>query len=88
VNVMTQPDPNVSLRHQLMSSFHKWSLWRSAFYADSLGLTHVLDRIEYYRARQANNPTKGYWKPAGLLEQLSRQGKSFTQWDGERAPAT
>jgi 3-hydroxyacyl-CoA dehydrogenase len=55
------------------------------FHADTLGLKHVLDRIEHYRARQGNNPSHVYWKPAALLEQLAGQGKSFAQWDSERA---
>jgi 3-hydroxyacyl-CoA dehydrogenase len=47
------------------------------FHADSLGLAHVLGRIEHYRARLGDD----YWKPAGLLESLARQGKTFAQRD-------
>lgn len=50
------------------------------FYADTLRLGHVLERIEHYRSRLGND----YWRPAALLEQLARQGKSFAQWDSER----
>jgi 3-hydroxyacyl-CoA dehydrogenase len=51
------------------------------FYADTLGLGHVLDRIQHYRSQLGND----YWQPAALLEQLARQGRSFAQWDSERA---
>jgi 3-hydroxyacyl-CoA dehydrogenase len=51
------------------------------FHADTLGLGHVLERIEHYRSRLGND----YWRPAPLLEQLARQGKAFAQWDSERA---
>jgi 3-hydroxyacyl-CoA dehydrogenase len=50
------------------------------FHADILGLAHVLDRIEHYRTRLGDD----YWKPAGLLERLAKQGKTFAQWDDER----
>lgn len=50
------------------------------FYADTVGLKHVLERIEHYRARLGND----YWQPAPLLERLARQGKSFAEWDSER----
>jgi 3-hydroxyacyl-CoA dehydrogenase len=51
------------------------------FYADSLGLRQVLQRIEQYHARIKSD----YWRPAALIEQLARQDRSFAQWDGERA---
>jgi 3-hydroxyacyl-CoA dehydrogenase len=43
------------------------------FYADALGLAHVLGRIGHYRATLGAR----YWQPAGLLEQLARSGGSF-----------
>jgi 3-hydroxyacyl-CoA dehydrogenase len=49
------------------------------FHADSLGLAQVLGRIEHYRARLGDD----YWKPAALLENLARQGKTFAQRDSE-----
>lgn len=52
------------------------------FYADSLGLAQVLGRIQHYGERRPD-----YWKPAALLEQLAREGKSFAQWDSERSAA-
>ena len=51
------------------------------FYADSLGLKHVLGRIEHYRSRVGGE----YWQPAALIERLARHGQSFSQWDSERA---
>ncbi|WP_116810156.1 3-hydroxyacyl-CoA dehydrogenase NAD-binding domain-containing protein [Steroidobacter cummioxidans] len=51
------------------------------FYADSLGLKHVLGRVEHYAARIKNR--KDYWRPAPLLEKLARQGKSFADRDSE-----
>jgi 3-hydroxyacyl-CoA dehydrogenase len=53
------------------------------FYADSLGLRHVLQRIEHYHARIQSE----YWQPAALLERLARDDKSFAQWDSERVGA-
>ena len=53
------------------------------FYADSLGLKHVLGRIEHYRSRVGGE----YWQPAALIERLARQGQSFAQWDSERTAA-
>lgn len=50
------------------------------FYADSLGLEHVLQRIEHYQARIESD----YWRPAALIERLVRQNQSFAQWDSQR----
>lgn len=52
------------------------------FYADSLGLNHVLGRIEHYSVRMKNR--NDYWRPAPLLEKLGQQGRSFANWDSER----
>jgi len=52
------------------------------FHADSLGLAHVLGRIEHYGARMKNR--NDYWRPAPLLEKLAQQGRSFANWDSER----
>lgn len=52
------------------------------FHADSLGLQHVLGRIEHYGARMKNR--NDYWRPAPLLEKLAQQGRSFANWDSER----
>lgn len=53
------------------------------FHADSLGLMHVLGRIEHYGVRMKNR--NDYWRPAPLLEKLAQQGRSFANWDSERA---
>jgi 3-hydroxyacyl-CoA dehydrogenase len=50
------------------------------FYADTLGLANVLDRIEAYQAKSGY-----YWKPAPLLVKLAREGASFTSYDASRA---
>jgi 3-hydroxyacyl-CoA dehydrogenase len=52
------------------------------FHADSLGLNHVLGRIEHYGGRMKNR--NDYWRPAPLLEKLAQQGRSFAKWDSER----
>ena len=50
------------------------------FYADTLGLPHVAERIRCYHERLGH-----YWRPAALIEQLAAQASSFEQWD--RTPA-
>jgi 3-hydroxyacyl-CoA dehydrogenase len=42
------------------------------FYADSVGLPKVLERVKQYRAQFGD-----YWKPAPLLEKLVAEGKGF-----------
>jgi len=46
------------------------------FYADTLGVSHVLERIRDYHEKLGH-----YWRPAGLIEQLAAAGSSFEQWD-------
>jgi 3-hydroxyacyl-CoA dehydrogenase len=41
-------------------------------YADSLGLAHVLAKVNEYRARLGD-----HWQPAPLLERLAAAGKGF-----------
>jgi 3-hydroxyacyl-CoA dehydrogenase len=43
------------------------------FYADTVGLSTVLARVQEYRARFGD-----YWQPAPLLEQLAAAGKRFS----------
>ena len=50
------------------------------FYADTLGLGHVVERIKYWNLRQGD-----YWTLAPLLEQLAEEGGSFAEWD-RKAP--
>ncbi len=51
------------------------------FYADTLGLPHVLERVGHYGATLGAR----YWQPAGLLERLARTGGSFGSWRDEAA---
>jgi 3-hydroxyacyl-CoA dehydrogenase len=46
------------------------------FYADSLGLSHVAERIRHY-----HNKLGHYWRPAGLIEQLESAKSNFEEWD-------
>jgi 3-hydroxyacyl-CoA dehydrogenase len=46
------------------------------FYADTLGLGHVLERIGRYATALGGR----YWQAAGLLERLARAGGSFGSW--------
>lgn len=50
------------------------------FYAGTLGLAHVRQRIEYFRLRLGDDR----WTPALLIERLARRGETFEQWDSER----
>jgi 3-hydroxyacyl-CoA dehydrogenase len=50
------------------------------FYADTLGLKKVLERIEAYHGRYGY-----YWKPSDLLVRLAREGGSFEAYDRRRA---
>lgn len=47
------------------------------FYADDLGLSHVLERIRSYQDRHAD-----YWKPSRLLAELSERGATFANYQG------
>jgi 3-hydroxyacyl-CoA dehydrogenase len=55
--------------------------WRGGpmFYADTVGLASVLDDIRRFHERDGF-----YWKPAPLLEQLVREGKSFADYQAGR----
>jgi 3-hydroxyacyl-CoA dehydrogenase len=50
------------------------------FYADTLGLPHVLQRIRHYHQTLGH-----YWRPAALIECLAAEGSSFEKWDKTRA---
>lgn len=49
------------------------------FYGDTLGLAHVLERVEHYHRLLGH-----YWKPADLLVKLAREGGSFEAYDASR----
>ena len=53
------------------------------FYADQVGLKNVYDKICEFRDRYGEQ----YWRPAPLLEQLAKEGKTFAEWDRERSLA-
>ena len=52
------------------------------WYADTVGLQKVYDRVKEFEARHGK-----LWKPAPLLQRLAEQGKTFAQWDKEKAGA-
>jgi 3-hydroxyacyl-CoA dehydrogenase len=53
--------------------------WRGGpmFYADTLGLPHVLGRIQHYQAHYGDT----YWTPSKLIEELAASGRSFSDRD-------
>jgi 3-hydroxyacyl-CoA dehydrogenase len=55
--------------------------WRGGpmFYADSIGLRHVYDRI-----REFEKELGARWKPAPLLQRLATESKTFRDYDAER----
>jgi len=46
------------------------------FYADTLGLPQVLERVRHYYEKLGY-----YWRPAPLIERLAAADSSFEQWD-------
>jgi 3-hydroxyacyl-CoA dehydrogenase len=52
-----------------------WPIYRGGpmFYADSVGLKHVAERLSFY-AKQTNDPSL---EPAALLKRLADEGKTF-----------
>ena len=50
------------------------------FYADSLGLGNVAERIRYYHEKLGH-----YWRPAALIKQLAAANSSFEEWDRQKA---
>lgn len=51
------------------------------FYADTVGLPRVLDRIRYYHEKLGY-----YWRPAALIETLAATKSSFEEWDRTTGP--
>ena len=49
------------------------------FYADTVGLDKVLERVEEFHERHGH-----WWKPAPLLRDLAEQGGTFSSWDRSR----
>jgi len=50
------------------------------WYADTVGLRKVYDRIRDFRAQHGE-----WWEPAGLLEKLVEEGKTFASLDEDKA---
>ena len=50
------------------------------FYGDTLGLKHVLARVEHYHAKLGH-----YWQPSDLLRKLAESGMTFMEYDQARA---
>ncbi len=50
------------------------------FYADTLGLSEVLQRICHYHKSLGH-----YWRPSTLIERLASEGSNFAQWDRNSA---
>jgi 3-hydroxyacyl-CoA dehydrogenase len=50
------------------------------FYADTLGLPHVAERIRFYHEQFGH-----YWRPAKLIGSLAAENSSFEEWDRARA---
>ena len=52
-----------------------WPIYRGGpmFYADSVGLKHIADRLSFY-AKETNDPSL---EPAPLLKRLAAEGKTF-----------
>lgn len=49
------------------------------FYADTLGLKHVVERLEHYHERLGH-----YWEPSGLIQKLAARNGRFQEWDQQR----
>ncbi|MBZ5604216.1 MAG: enoyl-CoA hydratase/isomerase family protein [Acidobacteriia bacterium] len=59
--------------------------WRGGpmFYADTVGLPHVLAKIEEFEKKHGSD----LWAPAPLLKKLAEAGKTFESWDKEKEAA-
>ena len=53
------------------------------WYADTVGLKKVYDRVLEFHARHGE-----LWTPAPLLKQLAEAGKTFASFDTEKTSAT
>lgn len=49
------------------------------FYADTVGLAAVLERVEQFHEQHGH-----WWRPAPLLKELAESGSTFGQWDRSR----
>jgi len=46
------------------------------YYADTLGLPHVLERVRHYRDLTGD----ASWEPSALLVRLAEEGKTFAEF--------
>jgi 3-hydroxyacyl-CoA dehydrogenase len=53
------------------------------FYADTVGLKTVLDRVRHYSQQFGD-----YWRPAPLLERLAASGATFYSWSADKRGAS
>ncbi|SFH84677.1 3-hydroxyacyl-CoA dehydrogenase NAD-binding domain-containing protein [Bradyrhizobium sp. Gha] len=62
-----------------------WPIYRGGpmFWADSVGLKHIADRLSFY-ARETNDPSL---EPAPLLKKLAAEGKTFASLAAESKAA-
>ncbi len=52
------------------------------FYADRVGLSVIHDRVAAFHRELGDR-----WAPAPLLARLAREGRTFREWDADRAQA-
>src|SRR5439155_24334417 len=52
------------------------------WYADTVGLAHVHERVCQFEQQHG-----AWWEPAALLQQLAEAGRTFADFDRERAAA-
>jgi 3-hydroxyacyl-CoA dehydrogenase len=62
-----------------------WPIYRGGpmFWADSIGLKHIADRLAFY-AKETNDPNL---EPAPLLKRLAAEGKTFASLAAEKSKA-
>ena len=49
------------------------------FYADTVGLERVLERVEQFHEQHGH-----WWRPAPLLKELAARSSTFKEWDQSR----
>ena len=59
--------------------------WRGGpmFYADTIGLKSVLDRIEQFQKQHGSD----LWSPGPLLRRLAESGETFARFDAKKETA-
>jgi 3-hydroxyacyl-CoA dehydrogenase len=62
-----------------------WPIYRGGpmFWADTIGLKHIADRLAFY-AKETKNPAL---EPAPLLKRLAAEGKTFASLATEKSKA-